>query len=123
MAFDKNQLEDIEKREKALALLSAWNAASKIVEDADPHIDDDEFRKIDDAADNAYKAYQDFGVDLITDDQNEAVFCEVSGAPLVEGDDLLERVKDGSRYLAAAFELPPPMEEEEQMLPDMEDVA
>jgi hypothetical protein len=106
--FDKSNLPDLEEREKALGLLKAFYEASRLRDDADPHITDEEFKGLDDAADTAEQAYERFGVELMrTYDEDLALFCGMCGVALREGDEILEDAETGEAFLRAAVGLPP----------------
>ena len=123
MMFDKNQLPDITEREAAFALHKVWaDLADKSYElwqnDADPEA----VRLADAKRDEALAAMEASGMVLETGEDGNAVLCVVSGAPIVEGDETFFDYSTGEHVLRAALGLPP-RPSEEQLLPDMEEVA
>ena len=103
--FDKNQLPDIEAREKKAALYEVWMNAT------------------DETAEAAQDAYEAFDAPGIAEDANGgALRCAMCGAPIFEGDETVEDWKTDEVFLRVAIGLPP-RPSEEQVLPDMEDVA
>lgn len=114
--FDKNQLPDITEREKAFKLHTTYEELSDItfdLEEAD--CDPEALRLALTKEEEAKAAYEDGGVEVLLDGKGNAVRCAVSGAPILDVDEI-------EIVLRVAIGLPP-RQSEEQLLPDMEDVA
>ncbi len=123
--FTKDQLPDITEREAAFKLHKVWEeAADKAYtlwqNDADPEA----VRLADTKRQEAEDAYEACGIELEVDSALGAVRCVVCDAPIVVGDETFFDHETEEHVLRAAIGLPPrPSEEDEQLLPDMEEVA
>ena len=123
MAFDKNSLPDIMEREKAFELRRTYEAANDALYETE-HDGEEAFNLAKAREYEAEEAYDACGISLLLDPQGNAVRCAVSGTPVLESDEaVIDQVTD-EVFLRVAIGLPPrPSEPEEQVLPDMEDVA
>jgi hypothetical protein len=120
--FDKNQLPDITEREAAFELHKAYEEADdayfRLLGEADPEA----VRLAKAKSDEALSAYDAAGVDLMLDQHGNAIRCALSGAPVVEIDDVFCNLKTDQCVLSLAIGVWP-LSPEEQLLPDMEEVA
>lgn len=121
--FDKSQLPDIMEREKAFELRRAYEALNDALYEQE-HDGEEAFNLAKARENEAEEAYDACGVELLLDPHGNAVRCAVSGAPVLTSDEAVTDTMTDEVFLRIAIGLPPrPSEPEEQMLPDMEDVA
>ena len=91
-------------RHEALRLYRAWMEAHEVWCSAVAET----LRSDYSAAEEAWNAYSDCGIDLDTDYSDEPILCAKSGLPMVEGDEwVMDTELPHLRYLRAACGLPP----------------
>lgn len=121
--FDKNSLPDITEREKAFELRRVYEALNDALYEQE-HDDEEAFKLAKAKENEAEEAYDACGIDLLLDPHGNAVRCGMSDAPVLASDEFVSDPVTDEVFLRIAIGLPPrPSEPEEQMLPDMENVA